>query len=313
MAINTEILSALTPDDIQVATSYLEDVFVHQHLQQDPSAECLAIIARLIQSCSNPSLKKQLFLPLNPPDMTTCFLALPFAEQRLLLAIIENLRVLHLLHNQLDKAQQQDVLLHYYNHTPAAFIRLRQALNPRLAMQEGIVIEKSRISANQCELYAQRIIELMQGPQASLQEAGRYLHSLTDVLDIRDNEKLTEFIFRQFQQLNIRVDSKENFSVYLTFFELAIQRVVTHPIHTPLLHGILTPFLYQLTAIQSPHWILKLLDQLPLFILKKCIGLLSEHETIRDPKKRHAFLRLYQLIQKNNNAEYTTLKEAYES
>ena len=102
------------------------------------------------------------------------------------------------------------------------------------------------------------------------------------------------------------LNSTENYLAYLKFFECSVSMVVSCPESNASLEKNIEYFLQQLAKLkrEGDEWILKILNQLPLFILKKCCLMVSQYEQFKNSQKRQSYLNLFKIIQKNIDTEH---------
>ena len=122
----------------------------------------------------------------------------------------------------------------------------------------------------------------------------------------QDLDQLITAYFEAFFNQALSLNSKEHFLAYLKFFECSVSMVVSCPESNDALEKNIDFFLQKLAILtsQGDAWILKILNQLPLFILKKCCGLLSQYEQLKSSEKRQKFLNLFKIIHKNIDAKH---------
>ena len=170
-------------------------------------------------------------------------------------------------------------------------------------MREGVIIGKSDINDRQCDAYKDKLLQQIKDPDYTQQDVSEYISSLQSILKESDLEQLVKSFLDAFNKLNLPLQSKEDFAAYLKFFEISVHMSVLFPQYSSILDSIINQFLISLSAINSEEWHLIILNQIPLYILKKCCTNFTEYEKIKDNKIRNIYFKFYKLIEKNKNNE----------
>tara|TARA_B100001989_G_C24485755_1_gene436852 strand:- start:14 stop:964 length:951 start_codon:yes stop_codon:yes gene_type:complete len=312
MSINETLLAKLDSKQVIFASKILEQIFLKKEKNiQIETQEEENIICTLIAASEKASMKYNIFIHLNSQSQKNCFLKLTFSDQEQLLIQIKNTTLIVSLFNKLENVLQKEFLTHCYQKKPELFQKLKKALKPNISIKQGIIIGKSNVGTRQCIIYKEKLLHQITDPQFSKKEVTAYINSLLSTLNEKDFESLTELFFNAFKELNLPLSNKEEFASYLKFFEISVQMTVLHPQYNKLLESILDHFLISLTKINSSEWHLKILNQLPLFILKKCCENFSQYEKIKNKKIRTIYFNFFKLIENNlNNDQLETIKTA---
>tara|TARA_Y100000591_G_scaffold331771_1_gene366724 strand:- start:791 stop:1741 length:951 start_codon:yes stop_codon:yes gene_type:complete len=312
MTINRKILESFSDGDVKIAASFLENIYLHNHTNLDLNSDLdSTIFAKLIQASSNNSMKYRLFVSLSVISQKKCFANLIYSDQFILLTNIKNSQLLISLFLTLEKSLQHEFLTSCFKTHISIFNTIKKALKPSFKMNHGLIVEQAKISSQQKLSYQKTLLSYLQDPSFSIQDVNSFVDSLKETLEDDDLGNFVENLFTEFGKLKLPLSSKESFASYLKFFNIAVSLVVMYPSHSLLLDAIIDHFLLSLDTIQSDSWILKILEQLPIYILKKCCISISLYEKIKHNKKRNLFMKYYKLIHAHINSVSTgNLKEA---
>tara|TARA_Y100001970_G_C14194361_1_gene837207 strand:+ start:620 stop:1570 length:951 start_codon:yes stop_codon:yes gene_type:complete len=297
MSINRKILDSFSEKDVMLASTFLENIYIHDHTNIDLNTdEDLMIFSSLIQASSNNKMKYKLFLSLSVIAQKQCFPKLIYQDQCFLLTTIKNTQLLISLFSILETSLQHDFLTTCFKTHIDIFNKIKKSLKPSFKIQHGLIIEQSKITSQQSNSYLKTLLSYIQDPSFSVNDITSFVDSLQQTLENDDLNYFVELTFNEFSKLKLPLTSKESFSAYLKFFHISVSFVVMYPSHSPVLDTIIDYFLMSLESIKSDSWIIKILDQLPLYILKKCCASISLYEKIKHNKKRNLYMKYFKLI-----------------
>ena len=312
MSINEQLLSKLNANQVVTASEILEKIFLKKEKNIIiESEDTQNLITTLIKASEKPTMKYTIFIHLEGQTQKICFKKLEFQDQQDILLNIRNTALISALFNELEDILQKEFLIYCYKKKPSLYQKLKKALKPSISINHGIIIGKSTIGSRQCIIYKDKLLKQIQSPSNTKEDLSTYISSLESILNEKDLESLTELLFTAFKDLQLPLNSKEHFAIYLKFFETSVHLAVLNPQHNTILDNILDHFLISLTALKSDEWHLKILNQLPLFILKKCCSNFSQHEKVKNQKLRNTYLKFYKLIEDNShNSDIEMIKTA---
>ena len=297
MSVDQKLLESFSSDQLIHASEFLEKIYVHDKTNIELNTENdITIFVTLIQASHNITMKQKLFFSLSVNSQKQCFTNLIYQDQANLLTSIKNNTLLIALFSLLEPSLQHEFLTNCFKTHIHIFNTIKTSLKPSFTMQHGLIIEKSKISQQQSDSYRNTLISYIKDPSFSIQDIVSFVDSLQQTLENDDLDIFVRLIFDDFKALKLPLTSKEIFSSYLKFFHISVSLVVMFPNHSDTLDSIIEHFLLSLDSISSADWVLKILDQLPIYILKKCCTSISVYEKIKNNKKRNIYMKFYKLI-----------------
>ena len=296
MSIDRSLLKSLTSDQVTRASAYLEQIYSQNKKNISLEPTDLVLFSTLIQASLLPDMKQKLFFSLSVASQKECFTSLIYSDQYILLTGIKNTELLTSLFSTLEPSLQHDFLTTTFKNHPKVYSQLKQANKPSSTLNHGNIIEKTNTSSQQLKSFQTTLFTYIQDPSFSPSDVLSYVESIIKTLDSNALDTFVESTFTTFLKLKIPLTSKEHFASYLKFFNVSVTFVVMHPQHGSILDSIIDTFLMSMEAIKDDIWVIKILDQIPLFILKKCCLSLSRCEKIKNNRKRNLFLKFYKLL-----------------
>jgi len=302
MSIDRSLLETLTSDQVTRASAYLEKIYSQNKTNISLEPSDFVLFSTLIQASLLPEMKQKLFFSLSVASQTECFTTLIYSDQCMLLIGIKNTELLKSLFLTLEPSLQHDFLTMAFKSHPKVYNQLKQANKPSSTLNHGNIIEKTNTSSQQLKSFQTTLFTYIQDPSFSPSDVLTYVESIIKTLDSNALDTFVESTFTTFLKLKIPLTSKENFASYLKFFNVSVTFVVIHPQHGSILDSIIDTFLMLMEAITDDKWVIKILDQIPVFILKKCCLSLSLYEKIKNNRKRNLFLKFYKLLSNHSKA-----------
>jgi hypothetical protein len=312
MNIDKSLIESMSSAQVLFATSFLENVFVKNktNISIEDSAK-LNIIYTLIKASKKDIMKSTLFFALTTQSQETLFNLLTFNNQTLLLLQTKTLTLTMNLYNSLEPSLQNQFMVECFKKNQPLFKNIKQKLRPNISIHQGIIIEKTKINESLSSSYISKLIHLITDQDTTIVQTKEFSLSLQKILAEKDLELLTNNFFSYFSKLKLKLDSKETFVTYLKFFEISVPLIVLHPSNIDTLDSIIEQFLLSLNTLTSQDWIIKLLNQVPPFILNKCCYEIHNFEKIKNASKRNIYCRYNNLLKENLNKDYATnIKEA---
>jgi hypothetical protein len=312
MTINIALLEQLSKDEVIKATTLLEDIFIKQQKQLSLSNDNDSdIVLKLIESTDSINTQYTILSGFAPNFQSQLFKKIPYKTQLQLLSKTTDSSMLVALFKHLDPATQQNCLTDLFKLNEQKHQQLKKALIPNLQITEGIVISKAKISHEQCIVYANNLLQKVCTPTLSKEQLLNYSQKMIDTLTEVNLKKVTEQFLTLYSSKKIGLQKKEDFITQLHFFELSLSLILINPELMPLFDKNLEHFLTQLQSLPSDEWVAKILDQLPLFVLKKACTRLKDYERIADGLKRSQFCKYYKIIESYQN-QFKGIKIALE-
>ena len=307
MAINDSLLKHIAPKELVKASEFLNAVFVENVSQLIvDSPDDIRLLALLVRASDTKSVKTGLFFSLDISSKKRCFEQLPFLDQYIVLLHCKNASLVFTLFQLLEPSLKEQCLDRCFQEDPEQFKFIKKALRPSLSFQQGVMIEKAPVGNQSCQDYAKTIMEHLLDTTMSAQEIKAFVHQLQNSLDDADLEIVASTLFRLFYDKKLPLLSKDNFNAYLKFFDISVPLLVLFPHNMSSIDPILTHFLVSLDSLPSAEWIVKILDQVPLFILKKCCEKLSQHERIKSSKTRLLYAKFFAILTKQLDQDYAS-------
>ena len=312
MNIDKTILETLTSKQILFSTQFLENVFLKNKTDiLIESSDEITSITTLIKSSNKQSMKSILFFALNKQSQHTIFNQLPFSDQTTLLLNSDNKSLTLFLYKELEPSLQNEFMIECYKKNIELFKEIKKSLRPNISIHKGIIIERAKINKTLSTSYISKLISQITDPAVTISQTKQFALSLQKTLSEQDLETLTSNFFKYFNSLKLKIDSKENFTTYLKFFEVSVPLIVLHPSNISTLDLIIEHFLLSLDNLTSQEWIIKLLNQVPSFILNKCCYEIHHFEKVKNISKRNIYCRYNNLLLENINKTYANnIKEA---
>jgi len=312
MNIDKSIIESMSSEEVLFATSFLENVFIKNETNitiEDKTQ--INIITTLIKASKKDKMKSTLFFALTTQTQETIFNLLTFNNQSLLLLQTKTISLSMKLYTQLEPSLQNQFMIECFKKNQNLFKSIKQKLRPNISIHQGIIIEKTKINENLSASYISKLIHLITNQETSIGQTKEFALSLQTILAEKDLELLTTQFFNYFSKLELKLESKENFVTYLKFFEISVPLIVLYPSNSNTLNRIIEQFLLSLNNLTSQDWIIKLLNQVPAFILNKCCYEIHNFEKIKNANKRNIYCRYNNLVKENLNKDYANnIKEA---
>ena len=297
MSINQKLLESFSSDQVMLASNFLETIYIHEQTNIELNNDNeISTFSTLIQASTVETMKCNLFFSLSVNSQKKCFSNLIYSDQSCLLLNVNNNNLLVSLFSTLEPSLQNEFLTTCFKTHVSIFNTIKRSLKPSFSIQNGLIIEKSKISPQQSDSYRNTLFSYLQDSSFTIEDITTFVDSIQQSLDDDDLNDFVKLTFHDFSNLRLSLNSKENFLSYLKFFHISVSLVVMFPNHSPTLDSIIEYFLLSLDTIKSPSWIIKILEQLPIYILKKCCTSISVYEKIKNNKKRNVYMKFYKLI-----------------
>jgi len=297
MTIDQSLLKTFNEEDVRKASYVLEQIFIKQEQQlQLDSEQDIQLLKALIKATDSLDTRYRIFDGFERTVQMKLFLLLPYDIQLQLLSEAKDGSLLSALYQSLEPSLQKQCLSDLFKANNTQYDRLKKTLLPSLKVEGGLVIGKAHLNTEHCFMYAKSLFDKCINLSFNKEKLAAYTQQLIDAMPQANLLKTSELFFRQFFEKNIPLSKKEDFAIYMRFFETALTLVVIHPNLMPLIDQTIDAFLLKLKQLPSDEWIAKILNQLPLFMLKKVCMRLKDYERIPNGAQRSLFCKYYKGI-----------------
>ncbi|RAP31684.1 hypothetical protein DID76_02430 [Candidatus Marinamargulisbacteria bacterium SCGC AG-414-C22] len=305
MNIDRTFLDDLSQSDLQFATAVLKKIFVENdtNLVFEQDADCVTLVT-LIRSAKVDQMKKRLFGAFSLAAQQQLLTHFDDTDQFVLVLSLSLLTEMKHHYDLFNDAVQKSFLDYFYTHHHLRYKEFLDLISgDSLHIRQGVIIDKVSVSMTDLLQDVSSLMDLIANDERNVTDVKEFSQVL--VSKYQDHEVtifIREFIVRFFD-LKLSLNHKKHFVMYLKFFNSILLFFVVKPELEEYVFETLDHFLMSLDVIKDATWRMKLLDQLPAYILKLILSRLQRYEKVSQSYQRNFFCKLLNELTEHTQAD----------
>jgi|GEM_PF-4766366 len=301
--INETLLEQLSPEQVQLAGSLLERIFLHQESLQTASDEQVFVLGQLFEGVKSDVIRKQLFQSLKGSVLDRFLGLCGFESKEWIIHSSSDDQIAIQVFESLSDTEKKGLL-----------IQLSIQESPRYSLLKNLMTQKTNAEGNGPKLTLQKSTpekkqqELLQLIQKSsltpdqFSDIGKQLSQAYDTLAL---EAMLVRLVSTFNAVNIPMNTPKTFAMHLRLYFLIDEFINIYPSLQKPLAVMMESLVAFLKDLPEGPWVVKILNQFPVYYLKFILGRLARYERIPSFEKRNLYCKLF-----NDNKQNLNIKES---
>ncbi|MBT6120315.1 hypothetical protein HOH45_02485 [bacterium] len=295
--VNAALLADLSTTDSQFAASLLDSIFIKKEKTTTSLTQPqINVVSKLITSVPTSVMKEAFLDNLSKTNKIKVVNMLNYSQQLLLFTFHNDTQFLTQLFKAYKETQQKQILSILYKKNPYLYESLKKEMKTKTHYIEHVKIEKSSDLTKTYKKERELILDIFQNPSIPKEVAFKESKRLLDHYDLNEVETFTFEIIDAFTDLNIDMNSPPTFLIYLKFYFFMASFLEVFPNTERILKPNLEKTVIFLSNLPSAEWIVKVLNQFPVKIIKLIKEILISYNRQTDSKIRNIYSKLLTTI-----------------
>jgi hypothetical protein len=295
--IDESLLETLTSEQISYSGNFLELVFSLKQTNLDGFNESqLHTISTLITAVTSLKMKTAIISALAESVLPSFIPNFLNQDLQALFNGYSKLPYLESVFKQLPEIKQTTLLNFLYNKNKKRYSHFKRLLNDKVSMHGGIIVRQEQVLKQFMEKEKHLLLDLFENPKATTAHATSLSKKFEKKYDYEDLDLICQELITTFNKKKLSLNNATSFNVYLKFFFFIDPFIKQFNELTSTLKPLLDSFIMALDAMPSPEWAVKVLNQLPTFVLQRCLLQLKSHESISQFEKRQLYSKILKEI-----------------
>ena len=303
-------LQGLNDTEVTFAGEYLEQLFLKSQRTFAPlSPNEINTISALFKAVPTVIMKEALIAYLPHKSKEAICHLLDDEDQLTVLTFHHDRPFLHTLFKSFTSKNQDLYLKIFYDTDRGLYNEYKPFKKQETILDGDIKITKKQLLPKEINNYLEDILNHIFDPKKTKQQILKDYESLEKHLELENLEQLTYSLLTLFIQQQYPMTNSNDFLSYLKFFLFIEHPLFLFSTLNTHLQPLLEHIIHNLSQLPSDEWVLKVLDQFPIYIIEHIIQLLKSYPSIKNQALRNRYLKYNNLIQKEgNNMAYPQLR-----
>jgi hypothetical protein len=303
MQINESYLKDMSDDQVLFSSQFLKEVFLYDKTNILLSEENLEVVCRLFKAVTSSVLKKKILSHLSPTFQIKLRDQLDPKEQIAMILYANNLRLIKPLFMKLAKEQQQQILQNIYLTDKEKYKALKKAITPKLSLAGNVWVENTDTSDKLLENEKQALLNMFLDPKLSYEDTAISSKRFEKKYDMENLEIIIMSTAKEFIKQKMPMSDPQSFLVHLKFHYFMDSFIKLFPALSDILAELTDPTVFALKALPDGKWVVKVLNQFPIHMIKTTLNKLITYEKISDFNKRNTYCKILNEIKNNLEAK----------
>ncbi|MCP4050726.1 MAG: hypothetical protein GY730_08480 [bacterium] len=305
--IDESYLKDLNSEEVMFAAKFLEDIFLHKKTNisiTNPSE--IQIVFKVLRSIGPVNTKNVILSFL---DRSTKLKISNFMDEYELLPLFiyhGDTTFLSTVFKNLKTDLQIKILRSIYQKEPEKYKILKGISSKDIKCIGGIFIQKKESTPVLIQNEKQHLLNMIQNPELSFEDTAFAGRKLLSEYDIEDVKNIIFDIVSEFIALKIKISNQESFMISLKFLYLLEPCVNLFPDLKNRIIDITDKIIISLKSLPNGMWIVKILNQLPVYMINYILAELFSYEKISSFEKRNLYCKLLKEVKSNLDQEKTS-------
>jgi hypothetical protein len=299
MKINKQYLKNLTQEEIEFSGDFLKTVFIEDKKNIDLKEHKIQTVIAIFKAVTSWKMKTSIIESLNSKHQKEILTILTKKEKHEFLLLSSNSKLTKYIFKSYSEKEQQKLLKTLFNQNRAKYQELKNSITEKIQLVGPIWLEKNTSSDTSIENEKQHILNSILDSKLSFEDTAMLANRIKNNYELEDLEKIILSVAEHFTKLAMSMTNPETFLVHLKFHYFMSPFLKDFQKLQVLYKKLINECIFSLNTLPNEKWIIKVLNQFPLTIIKRILQTLMGHEKIADFNKRNIYCKILNKIKQN--------------